>query len=205
MRGDQVSSKEEISQGWALEPLCGSSGRQPAGAGVGSVSIAAERPPFCCTQQRIIRGFDGRRHNKKRKAARLGTEIGWKIEVGHQEEGGEAFQKPFLQAVLQDSPASSPEAPLQNPELDQPSGVTMSDPVISQKYRLRPERLHEIVTAAIVLDPRSNSQPRILLVDSPVPRESHYSPETFSENWILLRPGNYGAGVLEGLRVGQGR
>lgn len=42
-------------------------------------------------------------------------------------------------------------------------------------------------------------------MDSPVPRESPDSPERLSENWILLRPGNYGAGVLEGLRVGHGR
>lgn len=38
---------------------------------------------------------DGRRHNMKRKAARLGTGISWQREEGHQEEGGDPSRSPL--------------------------------------------------------------------------------------------------------------
>lgn len=81
VKEDQVSSEEGMCQGWALGPPNGSRGRQAAGAGVGGVPVAAERPQTllhsALGHERLQ---DGRRHNKKGKVAGLGTEIGWEIE-----------------------------------------------------------------------------------------------------------------------------
>lgn len=77
-----------------MRPPSGSGGRQPAGDGVGGVSIAAERPRVSlCSAVGNQKLSDGKRHSKKRKAARLETEIGWEVEAEHREEGGEAFQE----------------------------------------------------------------------------------------------------------------
>lgn len=60
--------------------------------------------------------------------------------MGHQGEGGDAFEKPLAQAALQDSPPFNPEAPCRIQSWTNPQ-TSVLDPVISQKYKLRPREI----------------------------------------------------------------